>query len=109
MSKRNRQEFVTERYTYPTWQDIKHIIENCCKAKVTYNSCCVLFQGIDVFDPKFNIVSPGADADVYFPFTEADRRLKRYHPELKELLFGAPQPGKYVGQLKDPDKPIIFR
>ena len=23
-------------------------------------------QGIDLFDPKFNIVSPGADADVYF-------------------------------------------
>ncbi|KAF6170882.1 hypothetical protein GIB67_014699 [Kingdonia uniflora] len=29
-----------------------------------------VFQGIDVFDPKFNIVSPGADDTVYFPYTE---------------------------------------
>src|SRR5690606_32877081 len=26
-------------------------------------------QGIDVFDPKFNIVSPGADPEVYFPYS----------------------------------------
>ena len=66
-------------------------------------------QGIDVFDPKFNIVSPGADPDVYFPYTEEKRRLTKYHDEIKELLYGAPQEGKYVGQLKDKDKPIIFR
>lgn len=66
-------------------------------------------QGIDVFDPKFNIVSPGADADVYFPFTQEDKRLKKFHPELKELLYGAPEKGKSVGQLKDKHKPIIFR
>ena len=66
-------------------------------------------QGIDVFDPKFNIVSPGADPDVYFPYTEEKRRLTKYHDEIKELLYGAPQEGKFVGQLKDKDKPIIFR
>lgn len=26
-------------------------------------------KGIDIFDPKFNIVSPGVDMDVYFPNT----------------------------------------
>ncbi|ONL97886.1 sucrose synthase2 [Zea mays] len=31
-------------------------------------------HGIDVFDPKFNIVSPGADMSIYFPHTP-------YHPE----------------------------
>src|SRR5690606_10466376 len=31
-------------------------------------------NGIDVFDPKFNIVSPGADATVYFPHDESPRR-----------------------------------
>ena len=30
--------------------------------------------GIDVFDPKFNIVSPGADPGIFFPFGEIDRR-----------------------------------
>lgn len=65
-------------------------------------------SGIDVFDPKFNIVSPGADPDVYFPYTQADRRLTKFHPELKDLLFGGPEKGKSVGQLKNKDKPIIF-
>lgn len=43
-------------------------------------SCC---QGIDVYDPKFNIVSPGADQDIYFPYNEQERRLTSLHPELK--------------------------
>ncbi|DBB12256.1 hypothetical protein WJX82_005134 [Trebouxia sp. C0006] len=65
-------------------------------------------SGIDVFDPKFNIVSPGADAEVYFPYTQEDKRLKKFHSELKELLYGSPEKGKSVGQLKSKDKPIIF-
>ena len=73
------------------------------------NKTVVLSQGIDVFDPKFNIVSPGADPDVYFPYTQEDRRLKKYHAELKELLYGGPEKGKAVGQLEHRDKPIIFR
>jgi sucrose synthase len=36
--------------------------------------------GIDVYDPKFNIVSPGANEDIYFPFTDAERRLTHLHP-----------------------------
>jgi sucrose synthase len=32
-------------------------------------------HGIDVFDPKFNIVSPGADMSIYFPHTEKAKRL----------------------------------
>ncbi len=62
-----------------------------------------------MFDPKFNIVSPGADAEVYFPYTQEDKRLKKFHSELKELLYGSPEKGKSVGQLKSKDKPIIFR
>ena len=44
-------------------------------------------HGIDVFDPKFNIVSPGADMSIYFAYTEEKRRLKSFHPEIEELLF----------------------
>ena len=44
-------------------------------------------DGIDVFDPKFNIVSPGADMSIYFPYTEEKRRLKKFHPEIDELLY----------------------
>lgn len=44
-------------------------------------------HGIDVFDPKFNIVSPGADMTIYFSYTEEKMRLKALHPEIEELLF----------------------
>lgn len=46
-------------------------------------------HGIDSFDPRFNIVSPGADTDIYFPYTEEKRRLKSFHPEIEELLFSS--------------------
>ena len=42
---------------------------------------------IDVFDPKFNIVSPGADMSIYFPYSESQRRLTSLHPEIEELLY----------------------
>ena len=47
-------------------------------------------DGIDVYDPKFNIVSPGADDKVYFSYTEEGRRLRHLEPELEELVFGKP-------------------
>ena len=46
-------------------------------------------HGIDVFDPKFNIVSPGADTSVYYPYTEKKRRLTALHPEIEDLLFSS--------------------
>lgn len=45
-------------------------------------------NGIDVFDPKFNIVSPGADEDIYFPYTDSERRLTSLHEDIEEMLFG---------------------
>jgi len=64
-------------------------------------------NGIDVFDPKFNIVSPGADADVYFPYTDSEHRLTGLHGEIEELIFG--KPGSDArGCFEDPDKPILF-
>ena len=44
-------------------------------------------HGIDVFYPKFNIVSPGADMSIYFPYSESQRRLTSLHPEIEELLY----------------------
>jgi sucrose synthase len=40
-----------------------------------------------VFDPKFNIASPGADQSIYFPYTEKDKRLSQFHPAIEDLLF----------------------
>ena len=44
-------------------------------------------EGVDIFSPKFNIVSPGADQDIYFPFSERERRLTGLHRDIEELLF----------------------
>lgn len=65
-------------------------------------------HGIDVFDPKFNIVSPAADTNVYFPYTETERRLTNFHPEIEELLFSQVENDEHLCVIKDKAKPIIF-
>jgi len=65
-------------------------------------------HGIDVFDPKFNIVSPGADPEIYFPATETDQRLSHLHAEFEELLFGRQTREDIRGVLKNRDRPLLF-
>jgi len=65
-------------------------------------------HGIDVFDPKFNIVSPGADMQIYFPYTEKQHRLTALHSTIEELLFNPEQTAEHMCVLNDPKKPIIF-
>jgi len=65
-------------------------------------------HGIDVFDPKFNIVSPGADPKIYFPATETERRLSHLQTEFEELLFGRRTREDIRGVLEDRDKPMLF-
>ncbi len=64
-------------------------------------------NGIDIFDPKFNIVSPGADAEVYFPCTESERRLTGLHEEIESLIFSGPDENSR-GELVDKEKPMLF-
>ncbi|PSC73946.1 sucrose synthase [Micractinium conductrix] len=64
-------------------------------------------EGIDIYNPKFNIVSPGADLDIYFPYQEKERRLTGLHKDIEALLFDPDFKGT-VGQLEDRDKPILF-
>lgn len=65
-------------------------------------------HGIDVFDPKFNIVSPGADDCIYFPYTDKEKRLTSLHGYIEKMLFGPEQNDEHIGILKDQSKPIIF-
>ncbi|MCH5374404.1 MAG: sucrose synthase, partial [Planctomycetes bacterium] len=64
--------------------------------------------GVDVYDPKFNIVSPGANEDIYFPYSAAERRLTHLEPEIDELIYGGDHPGDTRGVLADRDKPLLF-
>ena len=65
-------------------------------------------NGIDLFDPKFNIVSPGADSDIYFPYTDQSRRLHSLIPEIETLLFDDAANYSTRGFLQNSDKPLIF-
>ncbi|KAK3018336.1 hypothetical protein RJ639_004748 [Escallonia herrerae] len=65
-------------------------------------------HGIDVFDPKFNIVSPGADTTLYFPYTEKEKRLTAFHPEIEELLYSSVENEEHLCVLKDRNKPVLF-
>ncbi|KMT05218.1 hypothetical protein BVRB_7g173620 [Beta vulgaris subsp. vulgaris] len=65
-------------------------------------------NGINVLDPKFNIVPPGADVSIYFPYSEKERRLPQLHPGLEELLYGSIENQEHMCVLKDRNKPIIF-
>lgn len=65
-------------------------------------------HGIDVFDPKFNIVSPGADVSIYFPSSEREKRLTSFHPEIEALLYSPVEDSEHKFVLKDRNKPIIF-
>ncbi|KAI4349687.1 hypothetical protein L6164_010249 [Bauhinia variegata] len=65
-------------------------------------------HGIDVFDPKFNIVSPGADMSIYFPYSEKQKRLTALHGSIEKLLYDPEQTDEHIGTLKDKSKPIIF-
>ena len=48
-------------------------------------------HGINVFDPKFNIVSPGADMCIYFPYFEKEKRLTALHGSIEKLLYDPEQ------------------
>ncbi len=64
-------------------------------------------NGIDIYDPKFNIVSPGADDEVYFPYSDAERRLTGLHEEIETMVYGGPDENSR-GRLAEPDRPLLF-
>ncbi len=64
-------------------------------------------NGIDVYDPKFNIVSPGPSQEVFFPFYEKNKRYKDVRDNIEEMVFGGPMEIAR-GELRDPSKPLIM-
>jgi sucrose synthase len=66
-----------------------------------------VLYGIDAFDPKFNIVSPGADENIYFSYMEQDRRFVEHQDEIESLLYGDQHP-QGRGILADKEKPLLF-
>lgn len=67
-----------------------------------------VINGTDVYDPKFNIVSPGADPDVYFSYKDHDHRLLHLRDDIERLIYGTESAHDIRGVLKDHDKPLLF-
>jgi sucrose synthase len=66
-----------------------------------------VLNGINLFAPKFNVIPPGVDEELYFPFEEKDRRVEAKTAFWKKRLYQETA-GDIFGELDDPDKPAIF-
>lgn len=64
--------------------------------------------GINLFHPKFNIVSPGVNKKIFFPYTEKKSRLKEISSELHKLLFENIDDPDTIGKLENPKLRPIF-
>ncbi|MBE9115537.1 sucrose synthase [Lusitaniella coriacea LEGE 07157] len=65
-------------------------------------------HGIELFSPKFNVVPPGVNESVYFPYTREEDRVPSQKEKLEELLFTLEDGQQVFGKLADPSKRPIF-
>lgn len=66
-----------------------------------------VLNGIDLLDPRFNVVAPGTNTDVFFSHKDKTRRLSGLEDEITSLVFGEPDK-KTRGMLADCDKRLLF-
>ncbi|MBV6626228.1 MAG: sucrose synthase [Rivularia sp. (in: Bacteria)] len=65
-------------------------------------------SGIDLKNPKFNVVPPGVNENVYFPYTKIEDRLLNNRERLEDLLFTLEDSTQVFGKLADISKRPIF-
>lgn len=65
-------------------------------------------NGIELFSPKFNVVPPGVNENVYFPYTRNEDRIQSDRDRIEELLFTLDDPANIFGKLDDPNKRPLF-
>jgi len=66
-----------------------------------------VINGVNLSHPKFNVVSPGVDESIYFPFTETGHRMRQQTEDLKHRLFAEEGLGLF-GHFDDPERLPIF-
>lgn len=65
-------------------------------------------NGIELYSPKFNVVPPGVNETVFFPYTRTEDRVMGDRDRLNEMLFTLEDPDYIFGKLDDPNKRPIF-
>jgi sucrose synthase len=63
--------------------------------------------GVDPFDPKFNIVSPGADPNIFYSFEDESTAPREVVNEVIDLIEGADREDA-LGAFEDSEKPLLF-
>lgn len=66
-----------------------------------------VINGINLFAPKFNVIPPGVDEDLYFPYSEYGKRIKSKRLHWEGRLFTEVSDDIF-GTLDEPGKPPIF-
>ncbi|MBU0729307.1 MAG: sucrose synthase [Proteobacteria bacterium] len=64
-------------------------------------------RGIDLFHPRFNVIPPGVNNAVFFPYKEKRKRKKKKFAELKTMIFETEDQDCF-GHLDDQNKTPIF-
>lgn len=65
-------------------------------------------NGIELFSPKFNVVPPGVNESVFFPYTRNEDRSHFDRDRLNDMLFSMDDPAYFFGHLDDPSKRPLF-
>ncbi len=65
-------------------------------------------NGIELFSPKFNVVPPGVNENIYFPYTQQEDRIPNRVEQVEELLFYKEDESQVFGKLDDPKKRPLF-
>ncbi|WP_026735591.1 sucrose synthase [Fischerella sp. PCC 9605] len=60
-------------------------------------------DGINLFSPKFNLVPPGVDENIFFPYNQIENRDESLRTTINDLLFSREDP-QILGHLDDPNK-----
>jgi len=63
--------------------------------------------GINIFHPKFNILPPGVNTKIFFPFSESKRREKRVTEDIHQKIY-SDTPSEGIGILNNKKLPAIF-
>ncbi|WP_373527972.1 sucrose synthase [Nostoc sp.] len=64
-------------------------------------------DGIDLFSPKFNLVPPGVNENVFFSYSQKEDRDSNLRTQIHDLLFSHEDP-QIFGNLDHPKKLPIF-
>ncbi len=64
-------------------------------------------NGINLFAPKFNVIPPGVDEALYFPYYEKEKRIQTQRQQWERRLFDDNSDDIY-GSLDHPEKMPIF-